>query len=268
VGFIQAIALGVVQGLTEFLPVSSDGHLALTYRFFHQSPDLAFEVFLHLATLIAMVIYFRADIVSLSRSLGPKGKGSTERRLVWLIVLATGISAVLALAMKKVVEHANESLVVIGAGFLVTAAALVVAEVVGRRVPAREPADLGWGRTAGIAVAQALAALPGVSRSGSTIATGMLSGLSRESAARFSFLLGIPIIAAANVYEAKDILTGAAPMPSLAVSAAGFLAAGIAGYIAIWGLLRFVRTRPLYAFAVYTAVVGMLTIAWGAGLFS
>lgn len=267
-GFFQAIVLGAVQGLTEFLPVSSDGHLALTYRLFHQPPDLAFEVFLHLATLIAMVIYFRADIARLLASLGPKGKGTPERRLLWLIVLATAISAVLALAMKKVVEQANTSLVLVGAGFLVTAAALVVAEVVGRRVAAREPADLGWGRTAGVAVAQALAALPGVSRSGLTISTGMLSGLSRESAARFSFLLGMPIIAAANIYEAKDIMSGAAPMPSLAVSAAGFLAAGVMGYLAIWGLLRFVRTHPLYAFAVYTALVGILTIAWGAGLFS
>ena len=126
----------------------------------------------------------------------------------------------------------------------------------------REPADLGWGRTAAIAVAQALATLPGVSRSGTTISSGMLAGLDRASAARFSFLLGIPIIAAANVYEAKDVISGAAPMPAARVSVAGFAAAGVAGYLAIWGLLRFVRTRPLYAFAGYTAVVGLLTIVW------
>ena len=109
-GFFQAIVLGVVQGLTEFLPVSSDGHLALTYRLFHQSPDLTFEVFLHLATLVAMVVYFRADILTLVRAVGPAGKGSPERRLVGLIAVATAISAVLALVMKKAVVAANESL--------------------------------------------------------------------------------------------------------------------------------------------------------------
>jgi len=108
-----------------------------------------------------------------------------------------------------------------------------------------------------------MAALPGVSRSGLTISSGMLTGLTREKAARFSFLLGIPLIAAASIFEAKDVISGASPMPSLAVSAVGFVAAGVCGYLAIAGLLAFVRTRPLYAFAVYTAVVGLLTIAWG-----
>jgi undecaprenyl-diphosphatase len=263
VGFLQALVLGVVQGLTEFLPISSDGHLALTYRMFGQSPDLAFEVFLHAATLIAMIVYFRRDIVTLASSLLPAGKGSADRRLVGILVLATAVSGVLAYAAKSVVEQANTSLLAIGAGFLLTAATLATAESASRRIVAREAADLGWGRTIVIAAAQALAALPGVSRSGLTISSGMLTGLTREKAARFSFLLGIPIITAASLYEAKDVISGAAPMPSLAVSAVGFVAAGVCGYLAIAGLLAFVRTRPLYAFAVYTAVVGLLTIAWG-----
>lgn len=262
-GFLQALVLGVVQGFTEFLPISSDGHLALTYRLFGQSPDLAFEVFLHAATLIAMIVYFRRDIVTLASSLLPAGKGSAERRLVWLIVLATAVSGVLALTFKKVIEQANTSLLAIGIGFLVTSACLIAAELVSRRIACREPEDLGWGRTVFIAVAQALAALPGVSRSGLTIASGMGAGLTREKAARFSFLLGIPLIAAASLVDAKDVISGTAPMPSFAVSAVGFVAAGVCGYLAISGLLAFVRTRPLYAFAVYTAVVGLLTIAWG-----
>ena len=260
---LQSIVLGTVQGLTEFLPVSSDGHLALTYRVFGSSPDLAFEVFLHLATLVAMVIVFRRDIVELLRSLRPEGKGSAERRLLVLIVLATVVSAVLALALKKLVEAANESLVAIGVGFLVTAAVLALAEWLARRAASREPADLGWKRTLAVAVAQACAALPGVSRSGSTIAAGMLSGLSREAAARFSFLIGMPVIAAANLYESKDLLTGATVMPSLGVSAAGFIAAGVSGYLAIRGLLALVRTHPLYAFSVYTAVLGLVVIVTG-----
>lgn len=262
-GYVQALVLGGVQGLTEFLPISSDGHLALTYRLFGQPPDLAFEVFLHAATLIAMVVYFRRDIVTLASSLLPAGKGSADRRLVGILVLATAVSGVLALAAKPVVEQANTSLLAIGAGFLLTAAMLTVAEVASHRIATRDAADLGWGRTVFIAVAQALAALPGVSRSGLTISSGMLTGLTREKAARFSFLLGIPLITAASLVEAKDVVSGTAPMPEFAVSAVGFVAAGICGYFAIAGLLAFVRTRPLYAFAVYTAVMGLLTIAWG-----
>jgi undecaprenyl-diphosphatase len=260
---LQALILGVVQGLTEFLPISSDGHLALTYKLFGQSPDLAFEVFLHLATLIAMIVYFRSDIADLLRSLGPEGKGSDERRLVVLIVVATAVTGALGLALKKVVEIANESLLLIGVGFLVTSAAMVVAELLARRVESREPKDLGYGRTAAIAVAQASAVLPGVSRSGLTISAGMLSGLTRESAARFSFILGIPVIALANVLlDAKDLITGAASVQSIGVAAVGFVAAGLTGYAAIWGLLRFVKSRPLYVFSVYTCLVGATTIAW------
>lgn len=260
-GPLQALVLGVVQGLTEFLPVSSDGHLALTYRLFGASPDLTFEVFLHLATLIAMIVYFRHDIVTLARSLAPAGKGTPERRLVWLIVGATGVSGVLALVMKRLVESANESLPAIGAGFLVTSALLLVAESLAWRASRREPSELGWWRTAAIAVAQAAATLPGISRSGSTISSGMLCGLSREQAARFSFLLGIPIIAVANVYEAKDVVTGAVPMPGLLPSAIGFVAAGVAGYAAIAVLLAFLRRRSLVPFSVYTAAVGAAVLA-------
>ena len=262
-GVLQALVLGIVQGLTEFLPISSDGHLALTYRLFGQSPDLAFEIFLHAATLIAMIVFFRHDIVEIGSSLLPAGKGTSQRRVAFYIIAATGVSGVLALAGKKVVESANTSLVAIGVGFIVTALALVAAENVRRHVAKRSTADLGWTRVIGIAVAQALAALPGVSRSGMTIASGMMSGLTREKAARFSFLLGIPLIAAASLVDLKDVLGGTAPMPSLLPSAVGFVAAGIFGYLAIAGLLRFVRKRPLGVFAIYTFVLGLVTIAWG-----
>jgi undecaprenyl-diphosphatase len=262
VGALQALVLGIVQGLTEFLPVSSDGHLAITYRLFGQMPDLTFEVFLHFATLLAMVVYFRGDILVLLKSLLPAGKGSAERRLVWIIVLATLVSGVLALLMKRLVESANTSLVAIGAGFLVTAVALAGAELLSRRVSSRAPDELGWRRAAAVAVAQACATLPGVSRSGSTIAAGMLAGLSREAAARFSFLLGIPIIAAANIYELKDVFAGAA-FPGVGTSLIGFIAAAAVGYVAIAALLSVVRRRPLYMFSVYTACVGLAVIVWG-----
>jgi undecaprenyl-diphosphatase len=154
--------------------------------------------------------------------------------VVLLIVLATAVSGVLALLMKRLVESANTSLVAIGAGFLVTSAALVAAELIGKRVLVRQPDELGWPRTVAVAVAQACATLPGVSRSGLTITGGMIAGLTREAATRFSFLLGIPIIAAAAT-----------------------------GYAAIAGLLAVVRRHTLYVFSVYTALVGLAVIAWG-----
>jgi undecaprenyl-diphosphatase len=266
VGYLQSIVLGIVQGMTEFLPVSSDGHLTLTYKLFNQMPDLAFEVFLHGATLLAMFVYFRHDIVVLAKSFLPAGKGTAERRLSWLIVLATLISGVLALAIKPIVESANESMFAIGAGFFVTAGMLLAAEALSRhaaRAAAVQPEDLGVRTTALIAVAQAAAALPGVSRSGLTISAGMLAGMTREGAARFSFLLGIPLIAAASLVDAKDVLSGAVSMPAFPVALVGFIAAGISGYLAIAGLLAYLRTRPLYVFAVYTCVMGIIAIAWG-----
>lgn len=267
-GYLQAVVLGIVQGLTEFLPISSDGHLALTYNMFNASPDLAFEVFLHAATLIATIVYFWPDIIRLLRSLGPAGKGTADRRLVGLIAVATVISGVLAFLLKQLVEAANLSLIAIGAGFLITATMLTAAELLSGKTPRRETDRLGFWRVAVIAVAQAAAAFPGASRSGLTIGTGMLAGLDRETAARFSFLVGIPVIAAATLYEGKDVVvdfvtSGVATLPPLGVSVAGFVAAGISGYLAIRVLLAIVRKHPLWVFAVYTAVVGLITIAWG-----
>lgn len=262
---VQALVLGVIQGVTEFLPISSDGHLALAYRLFGMdSADpglLVYTVFLHGATVLAMIAYFRADILRLLASLGPKGKGSADRRLLAIIAGATVVSGAIALAMKGLVVAANESLFWIGCGFLITAAALSTAELLARRVTSREPSELGWKRTLGVAVAQAAAALPGVSRSGSTIAGGMLAGLGREQAARFSFLLGIPLITLAAVKDVLDVLGGSASLPGLAASAGGFIAALLSGYAAIWGLLALVKKHSLWWFAGYTALVGAASIA-------
>lgn len=266
---LQALVVGVVQGVTEFLPISSDGHLALVYRAFGMSgadPTLfAYTVFLHGATLVAMVVYFRRDLLALLSSLLPAGKGSADRRLLLLIAGATVVSGGIAVGMGGVVEAANESLLWIGLGFLGTAALLSGAEVLTRRrapAPAAlDPSALTWPRLAGIAVAQALAVLPGVSRSGSTIAGGMSAGLDRGQAARFSFLLGIPLIALASAKDVLDVAQGAARLPGAAASAVGFVAALASGYAAIWGLLALVKRHSLWWFAGYTALVGAASIA-------
>lgn len=272
-----ALVLGVVQGLTEFLPISSDGHLALAYKLLGMKPDLAFEVFLHLGTLIATVVYFRRDLLEMVRALLPYGPAeehpaahavasgdtmppasrSQLRRLDALIVVGTIVSAAIALGMNDVVEPLSENLVAVGAFFFVTAAALALAEALHRRVrPAGEMYELPWWKSAAIGLAQGAAVLPAVSRSGMTIASGMLSGLDREQAARFSFLLGVPLIAAANLKSALDVLDGSAAMPPAVPLAIGFVAALITGYLAVAGLLSLVRKHSLTGFAVYTALLG------------
>ena len=257
-GIFQAVTLGIVQGVTEFLPISSDGHLWIVYRAFGDTPDLVFEVFLHFATLLVLLVYFRHDIARLCTSLLPShAEQRGERRLVALIVVGTVVSGAIALMMEGTVEKANASGIWVGLGFLCTSVLMVVAELATPHVKrVAEVESLPIWRAAPVGVLQALAVLPGVSRSGSTISGGMYLGLDREHAARFSFLLGIPIIALATIKDGIDVASGAAVLPPLAVSLAGFLAAAVAGYIAIWGLLTFVKRHRLYWFAAYTAVVG------------
>ncbi len=255
----EAIVLGIVQGLTEFLPISSDGHLAITYKLLGVSPNLSYLVFLHAATLLAMFWYFRHDIIELSASLLPKNadrKG--DRRLVLYLVIGTAVSAVIALALGPHLEAFSENMVIVALGFYVTTILLVVAEALTHgEAKVASPDRLKPLSVAVIAVFQGIAAMPGVSRSGSTIAGSMLFGLKREQAARFSFLLGIPIITLAALKDGFDVIRGTSHLPgSVPVLAFGFIASGLFGYFAIWGLLRFVKNHPLYWFAVYTGVLG------------
>jgi len=260
---LQAAILGVVQGLTEFLPISSDGHLAVAYRVMGMRPNLSFEVFLHAATLIAMLTYFWSDIVRLVSSLLPRHRErTTDRRLLLLIAIATVVSAAVVAALYRVIEPLSASMVAVALGFLGTTALLVVAELADRGVRTHKlPQRLGFVQLAVIGLLQGLAALPGLSRSGSTIGGGMLFGLSREDAARFGFLLGIPIITLASLESVVAVITHGWHMPGSPLALAiGFLAAGATGYLAIWGLLKFVKNHSLYWFAAYTGVLGTVML--------
>ena len=256
---LQAAILGVVQGLTEFLPISSDGHLAVTYGLMGQAPNLSFEVFLHAATLIAMLVYFWSDIVRLLSSLMPRNRDrSGDRKLVLLIGIGTVVSAVIALVLSDVIEPLSSNPRAVAFGFLGTATLLILAELADRRSKVLEgPHKLTWWQVGFVGLLQGLAVLPGLSRSGSTISGGMFFRLSREDAARFAFLLGIPIIALASAKDTVDILGGSSTLPGTwPVLVVGFLAAGLTGYLAIWGLLKFVKNHSLYWFAGYTALLG------------
>ncbi len=263
-GVFEAVALGITQGLTEFLPISSDGHLALVYRAIGKRPSLTFEVFLHVATLIATLVYFRRDIAQLLSSLSPKNRDRIDdRRTVALIALGTIVSGAVALVIGPYVEPMAASMTWVGIWFLATASFMVVGEIMSPRVPrVALPANLPWWKAGLIGLAQGAAVLPGLSRSGSTISSGMMAGLDRQRAARFSFLLGIPTISLAAANDALDIATGAGGMPAPVPAVAGFVAAGITGYLAIWGLLGFVKGHRLYWFAAYTGMLGTAILVW------
>lgn len=273
---LHAFFLGILQGATEFLPVSSSGHLVLVpWLLDWGSPGLAFGVVVHWGTALAIVVYFWRDWLSLIqaafRSLYRRSFADPDARLFWFVVLGT----IPAVPIGWKLEDFFEMLFarpVAAAGFLLVTAALLAASermqplVACRRE--RELDELTWLDALIIGLAQALAIFPGISRSGATIAAGLARGLRRGSAARFSFLLATPIILGAGLLELLDLaqvgeLT--AQVPALVV---GFLSAGAVGFGCIHFLMRYLRRRRLYPFAVYCIVVAAvclfvaLTRAW------
>ena len=285
----EAIVLGIVQGLTEFLPVSSSGHLVIIPYLVPEftQPPLAFGVAVHAGSLVAVIVYFWADLVFLAtRSLGIRSEGpeatARARRTIALLAVGSVPAAALGLGLESTFEDLFDE-PNWAAGFLiVTGGILWMAETIRRR---RVAAELGKpmkdltaqerrrdpGRDEGttsfvdavvIGLAQAVAILPGISRAGATMAAGMVRGLSREGAARYSFLLSIPIIAGAFVFSLPDLTGGALDGGSYGGGAlvAGMVAAGVSGYWAIRFLLRLVTNDDLLGFARYVVVLGTLTL--------
>lgn len=250
---LRDIVLGVVQGLTEFLPVSSSGHLVVMSDLLDREPSLTYDLLLHLGTTIAVVVAMRRDLLAIA--LGVLGRGpepARHRRLFWLLVLATIPAGAAGLLLEDQFEELFERPGWVCVFWVVVGLWMLGAErVAARRAPAgREPASAA--AAARIGIAQAAAITPGISRSGATISTGLLAGLTREGAARFSFLMSIPVIlgaVASRIDDARaenfDITTGVA---------LGFLASILSGWIAIRWLLRFVRTRTLVPFSIYLFV--------------
>lgn len=282
--WLEAVILGLIQGLTEFLPVSSSGHLTIApYLFSFEQPTLAFGVLLHLATLLAVLAYFRNDLWFLARGLA----GSSDltgadhrlaRRTTTLLVIGTLPAAIIGLVLEELIGDLFENPLVAAGFLLVTAALLWFAEGVRRRraaavhgeEAARTDPGLDVGRDEGtvspmdatvIGFAQALAIFPGISRAGSTMAAGMVRGLSRTGAARFSFLLSIPVIAGAGLLELSEFEPGAFGNFSTVDVVAATVTAAVSGYWAIRFLLRLVSADDLTGFARYLVVVGLLTLS-------
>ena len=261
---LQAIVLGIVQGLTEFIPVSSSAHLVLVQWLlgwtFDEQTAFVFGVLVQWGTLVAVFVYFWGDVWLIARAvLGGlahcKPFGSFEARLGWWVVLATIPAVVFGLLLKDRVEDAFSAPAVVASLLFVTAAILFAAERFGKRLRDLRQFDAGDALTIGFA--QALALFPGVSRSGATIGAGMLRHLDRPAAARFSFLMSIPALLGAGVVALVDLFQNAALLSSLALPlAAGFLAAAVSGYLCIRWLLGYLQRRSLVVFAAYCLVFG------------
>lgn len=254
---MQAIILGVIQGLTEFLPISSTAHLVLVPEFLGWDDallvSLPFDVALHAGTLLSVLICFRGDIVAML---------TTDRRRLWLLALATVPAGVAGLVLEDYVSGVLRGPGVIGAMLIAFGAVMLVADRVGTR--SRAISSMGVRDALVIGLCQALALVPGVSRSGATISAGLFMGMRREEAARFSFLLSLPVIAGAVLLEGRKLFTAAAPGGSvdMALVSAGFAASFFTGMVAIRFMLRFLVNHRLDAFVIYRFVLGGFIFGW------
>ena len=258
---LEAILIGIIQGATEFLPISSDGHLVLVPAVFGLTqPDLVLIGLVHAGTLLAILSYFWRDLLAIARAIFAglaqrQPFATADARLGYFMVLGSIPAAIVGLLAMDFFEEQFGSPTVAAVGLLVTAAFLVAGERLNRGT--RTLDRLTWLDTLIIGAFQVLALLPGVSRSGTTIAAGLGRGLDRPTAARFSFLVGLPAIAGAGLLSILDIFSAQGSLP-LGHYAAAFIAAAVVGYGCIAFLLNWVKRHTLYPFAIYCALVGLL----------
>ncbi|MEE9141244.1 MAG: undecaprenyl-diphosphate phosphatase [Gammaproteobacteria bacterium] len=257
---IQIIILALIQGVTEFLPISSSGHLALV-PFLTGWPDqgLAFDVAVHVGTLIAVLWYFREELVLMTRGwfAGFGGDVTADGRLAWLVLLATVPIGIAGLLFADVIETHARTPKVIAVTTILFGALLWLADVTGKR--ARDEQSLRWMGALAIGLAQVLALVPGTSRSGITMTAGLALGLTREACARFSFLLSIPAIAMAGGYETVQLLGDPEPVAWGSLLLAVVFSA-ISAYLCIRLFLRFVTSTGMAPFALYRIALGIVIL--------
>ena len=260
---VQAIVLGIVQGLTEFVPISSSGHLVIVPEALGwDSPGLSFDVLLHAASLVALLVYFSGDLLDLVR--GAFAGDRDQRRLATLLLIGTIPAGLAGLLLGNLFEEQFEDARGAALQLLITAAILVGAEMALRyhqRKRAehgqdlRRMNDLGVLDAGLVGMAQAIAIVPGISRSGSTIAAGLARGVSRETSARFGFLLAIPALFGAALVKLLDLGDGSI---GFGAGLGGFVASLVASYVAIAALIRYLKNRTLYPFAIYCVIASVV----------
>jgi undecaprenyl-diphosphatase len=254
---IHAIVLALVQGLSEFLPISSSGHLVLVPHFFGwQDQGLAFDVAVHVGTLFAVVAYFRRELAAMTLAFfGSFGGGplAPDARLAWCVVLGTIPVGLVGLAFGGLIEEKLRNPVSVATMLAVFGLLMWLADRFGRRE--RDEHSVGWRDALLIGLAQALALMPGTSRSGVTMTMGRALGLTREGAARFSFLLAVPGIGLAGVYEGYKLATATGPVVDWGTMGLAVAVAGATGYLCIAWLLRVINRIGFAPFAIYRFLV-------------
>jgi undecaprenyl-diphosphatase len=264
VDLLAAALLGVVQGLTEFLPVSSSAHLILARAFFGWDAGkygLAFDVAVHLGTLLAIVLFFREDIVRMIAAApgAMRGRDGVYERLVRLIVVGTIPIVLVGLLFGDQLERLREP-AVIAVTLTLGGIGLIVAERLGAK--RRGEDTIGYGEAFALGIAQALALIPGISRSGATLTLALLFGLRRDGAARFVFLLSLPAVTAAAAREVLKLAeVGITDLP-IGLFAMGVVVSGVVGYLTIKYFLRYLAAHSLSAFAIYRFALAAITVAW------
>jgi undecaprenyl-diphosphatase len=264
---LEALVLGIVQGLTEFLPISSTGHLILTQELLGIPEDkfgLQFDAAIHLGTLTAVLVYFRQRvtrlIVAWVASLKSRDwRMNADSRLAWLLAVGTIPAAVAGALIEDTAESKLRDPALVGATLLIFCIPMIVAENVRRGQ--RDLNSAGVKEALLLGAAQAVALIPGVSRSGITISTGMIAGFRREEAATFAFLLSAPVIAGAGGKQLFDALRDGGSSAGADIYAMGLISAGVVGYAAVAFLMRYLRVGSLMPFVAYRVVLGMLVLA-------
>lgn len=260
----QAFILGIVQGATEYIPVSSSAHLVLVpWLLGWPDASFAFEVLVQWGTLVGVFIFFWQDIWMISKAviqgiIQGKPLGTPEAKLGWLVIVATIPAVVIGLLFKDLFESAFAQPIFAGGLLILTAFLLIIAERYGSRH--RELTDLGWFDAMLIGLWQAAAILPGISRSGATISGAVLKGFNRTDAARFSFLMSIPALFGAGLVALNDLLEAGSLATELPAISVGFVAAAISGYACIRWLLHYLQRHSLNIFAAYCVAASLLTI--------
>lgn len=252
---IEACILGIVQGATEFLPISSSGHLAILHQWFGDVGDLSisFDVALHVGTLAAVVIYFWSDIVRLVRSLWTPN-ATTDRRMVYILIIGTIPAVIAGYFFETAIDQIFHSIVSVAILLIIVGVLMWVIERWSRQERSFE--SISWRDGILIGLAQTVALLPGTSRSGITILTGMTLRLNRAAAARFSFLLALPAIFGAAVKKSFDLGSVTWTTNEILIWCIGVSTAAVTGWIVVRWLLKYLQSRPLYPFVWYRLALG------------
>jgi undecaprenyl-diphosphatase len=256
----HAFLLGIIQGLTEFIPVSSTAHLLIAQHFMGLDPNdvalFSFSVLVQLGTLVSLFIFYWKDLLGLVRAFFARPFSTAENKLAWYIIIATIPALIFGYVLKDAVEAIFKNPLLEGAIRLLTAAVLLsFAEWLTKKNRTLE--SMTWLDALFIGIMQVLAIFPGASRSGTTISGGMFRGFDRPSAARFAFLMSVPVMLAAGGYQTLDVIKLPSLSQFLPLLAVGFVTAAVVGWFAIKWLIDYLSRHSLYVFAAYCAVVGI-----------